>query len=79
MNEANAANGTGVAPETSISSGLDRPPVGPEVWGETHVLLPDSGRVRSRNVLTGEVLEVEGQIRLSQALANFPVALLTLE
>jgi (1->4)-alpha-D-glucan 1-alpha-D-glucosylmutase len=79
MNEANAANGTGAAPETSIYSGLDRPPVGPEVWGETHVLLPDSGRVRSRNVLTGEVLEVEGQIRLSQALANFPVALLTLE
>jgi (1->4)-alpha-D-glucan 1-alpha-D-glucosylmutase len=84
MSEANAAVNTPVvdtsaAAETANASAFDRPPIGPEVWGETHVLLPDSGRVKCRNVLTAEVFEVEGEIRLAQALANFPVALLSLE
>jgi maltooligosyltrehalose synthase len=79
MSEANAAGAPHAAAETANASVFDRPPIGPEVWGETHVLLPDSGRGRCRNVLTGELLEVEGQLSLAQALANFPVALFSLE
>jgi Maltooligosyl trehalose synthase len=84
MSEVNAAvatpaGDTPAAAETANASALDRLPIGPEVWGETHVLLPDSGRVKCRNVLTGEIFEAEGQISLPQALANFPVALFSLE
>jgi (1->4)-alpha-D-glucan 1-alpha-D-glucosylmutase len=77
--DATPANDTHAAAETTNASAFDRLPIGPEVWGETHVLLPDSGRVNCRNVFTGEILELEGQISLAQALANFPVALLSLE
>ena len=65
--------------ETTNTSGLDRLPLGPRVWGETNVLLPNGGRAKCRNVLTDQTLEVEGQIKLAEALAEFPVALFLLE
>ena len=66
----------------------DLPPIGPEIWQDTHVLFPCVCRERCQNILTGKDLELiqteqesDGQtsrhtkIRVSVALAEFPVAL----
>jgi len=49
------------------------------VWGDTHVLLPVGGREKYRNVFTGQVVDVDKQVNVSQALADFPVALGVIE
>ena len=64
---------------------IDLPPIGPQIWEDTHVLLPswDSSE-NYRNVFTGEVLDVQKisekngefvKVDVSQLLAEFPVAL----
>jgi (1->4)-alpha-D-glucan 1-alpha-D-glucosylmutase len=53
----------------------DTPPVGPQVWGDTHVLLPCGCPEKYRNVLTGQVRDLEAQISVSNALSDFPVGL----
>lgn len=65
-----------------LTGGVERAPLGPEVWGQTKLLLPpeDAGR-RYRNVYTGEVLAA-GQhnggavLPLAAVFAHFPAALL---
>ena len=58
------------------------PPMGTEVWSDTHVTVPSwKGRSRYRNVLTGEMLttvEIEGSqaLPVAQVLGVLPVALL---
>jgi (1->4)-alpha-D-glucan 1-alpha-D-glucosylmutase len=56
------------------------PPIGPEVWEDTHILLPSSGDRQYRNAFTGEDLAVAqedsyARIDLANALAQFPVAI----
>jgi (1->4)-alpha-D-glucan 1-alpha-D-glucosylmutase len=54
----------------------DPPPIGKEIWEDTHILLPPVGSSRTyRNVLTGEVLEVAAEVGVSKVLGGFPVAL----
>jgi (1->4)-alpha-D-glucan 1-alpha-D-glucosylmutase len=59
-------------------------PIGPQVWEDTHILLPACGCDQQyRNVLTGDILSAEKdnssvRIDLSYALAQFPVAICTL-
>jgi len=60
---------------------IDDPPLGPDYWGGTRLLIQDDLGTRFRNVLTGETVEVEltaeGRgLALGGALASFPVALL---
>jgi len=63
----------------------DVPPIGPRIWEDTHVLLPFcSCSKKYRNVFTGEALELQKsdnyeKIAVSEALAEFPVALCLLE
>jgi (1->4)-alpha-D-glucan 1-alpha-D-glucosylmutase len=68
-----------VSGDASASGENDPAPLGPQVWGDTHVLLPDDGGEKYRNVITREVADVNGQLNVSQALANFPVALGVIE
>jgi (1->4)-alpha-D-glucan 1-alpha-D-glucosylmutase len=75
LNEVNMAN----TDDNAEANALDFSPLGTRVWGDSHVSLPCKCREKYRNVLTGEVFELEGQISASQAFAEFPVALLVLE
>lgn len=75
LNEVSMAN----ADNNAEGNALDLPPLGTRVWGDTHVSLPCKCREKYRNVLTGEVFELEAQISASQAFAAFPVALLVRE
>jgi (1->4)-alpha-D-glucan 1-alpha-D-glucosylmutase len=53
-----------------------RPPVGREVWGDTHLTLADALPSSLVNVFTGETLHTEhGVLRIAEALGRFPVAL----
>ncbi len=76
---ANSHNARPNVAEAINTFGFDLLPLPPQVWGETHVLLPNDGRAKCHNVLTDQVLEVDGQIRVAEALADFPVALFLLE
>jgi (1->4)-alpha-D-glucan 1-alpha-D-glucosylmutase len=54
------------------------PPLGPAVWQDTEIPLGPMGPLHLRNVFTGELYDAEhGSIRAAEALAAFPVALLT--
>jgi (1->4)-alpha-D-glucan 1-alpha-D-glucosylmutase len=65
-----------------LAGEAERPPMGPEVWGMTRLLLPPPLASRSyRNLFTGEVLTADRSdgtpgLPLAAALSNFPVALL---
>jgi (1->4)-alpha-D-glucan 1-alpha-D-glucosylmutase len=65
-----------------LAGGVERVPLGHEIWGETRLLLPQEEAGRSyRNLYTGEVLtadEHEGRaaLRLAEVFGVFPVALL---
>jgi (1->4)-alpha-D-glucan 1-alpha-D-glucosylmutase len=65
-----------------LVGGAEQPPMGPEVWGTTRLLLPPALAARSyRNLFTGEVLAADNQdgtssLSLAAALGCFPVALL---
>jgi (1->4)-alpha-D-glucan 1-alpha-D-glucosylmutase len=55
---------------------LDVPPIAPQIWEDTHVLLPSGGCSKQyQNVFTGEVADLEKQISISKVLTEFPVAL----
>jgi (1->4)-alpha-D-glucan 1-alpha-D-glucosylmutase len=55
---------------------VDIPPIGPRVWDDTRITLPDyGGRNKCRNVFTGKLLNSATQISLAEALAEFPLAL----
>jgi (1->4)-alpha-D-glucan 1-alpha-D-glucosylmutase len=61
-----------------LAGGAERCPVGPEVWGNTRLLLPPrlAGR-RYVNLFTGEVLTADAaDILLATVLERFPVGLL---
>jgi (1->4)-alpha-D-glucan 1-alpha-D-glucosylmutase len=65
-----------------LTGGAERPPLGPEVWGDTRLLLPREQAGRSfRSLFTGAVLapgEHEGRpaLPLAEVFGQFPVALL---
>jgi (1->4)-alpha-D-glucan 1-alpha-D-glucosylmutase len=65
-----------------LVGGTEQPPMGPEVWGTTRLLLPPQLDASSyRNLFTGEVLDAESQdgtfsLSLAKALGGFPVAVL---
>lgn len=67
----------------TLAQGLERPPLGEEVWEDTALVLPEAvAPTRFRNVLTEETISVEKQnaqtvLPLSRVLASFPVALLS--
>ena len=56
--------------------GEDEDPLGPGVWQDTVVGLPDGAPVRWKNMFTNEMLTAENTLALSDALAVFPAALL---
>ncbi len=64
-----------------LVGGVERPPLGPEVWGKTRLLLPPPlAGLSYKNVFTGEVLTPEDNQgsgpSLGTVLGRFPVALL---
>ena len=69
----------------SLLRDFDRPPIGPQIWEDTHLLLPScSCAEKYRNAFTGETIEPEsadGQTKIAIAgiLAKSPVALCLLE
>jgi (1->4)-alpha-D-glucan 1-alpha-D-glucosylmutase len=69
----------------SLLNERELPPIGPEVWGDTHVVIPSCPcSTRYRDALTGEALNLSGNgdaltIHVAEALAKFPVALLATE
>ena len=54
----------------------DGPPIGPEVWGETVLRLPDGLAGRWENVFTGETPTGGESVAVAEALGVFPVAVL---
>jgi (1->4)-alpha-D-glucan 1-alpha-D-glucosylmutase len=76
-----------VAPRllTHLQPGGDRLPLGGDVWQDTLVLVPNvSPKGRWRNLFTDELLSTFAQeghmaLRVTEVLANFPVALLMAE
>ncbi len=64
---------------SATGAGEARPPVGPEIWGETRVALAEPlARGRYREVLSDRVVEPDGQGRLAlgEVFADLPLALL---
>jgi (1->4)-alpha-D-glucan 1-alpha-D-glucosylmutase len=64
----------------SLLGESDRPPAGPDVWGDTKIVLPSRpGHANCRNIFTGTVLDLPlsagSLIPVSEILKNFPVAL----
>jgi maltooligosyltrehalose synthase len=54
------------------------PPCGAAVWGDTHVLLGGADAPSWTNLFTGQTcLAEDSRILLAEALADFPLALLT--
>jgi (1->4)-alpha-D-glucan 1-alpha-D-glucosylmutase len=68
-----------VAPRL-ISGLLDEagiPPIGPNIWQDTQVLLPKKIRGKKfTNIFTGKIVELETEIPVSHVLLEFPVAVL---
>ncbi len=67
----------------TLTSGAETP-MGPDVWTDTHLQLPARLGHRFRNLLTDDVLELEGgasrgYVPLGEVLRRFPVALLLSE
>jgi len=66
-----------VVPRFLARRGVETPPLGPAYWQDTRVT---TGAVTGRftNILTGVTVSVDdGTLRVAEALADFPVALLT--
>ena len=66
----------------SLLGDSDVPPIGPEIWEDTEILLPSSiSRVECRNAFTGERVEFaefRARIAVSELFRHFPVALCVL-
>jgi (1->4)-alpha-D-glucan 1-alpha-D-glucosylmutase len=60
-----------------------RAPVGPDVWGDTELIAPDSAPTRWRNLLTDQVIEVRNgdrrSILIGELFSDLPLALLVVE
>jgi (1->4)-alpha-D-glucan 1-alpha-D-glucosylmutase len=56
--------------------GEDENPLGPDVWQDTVVGLPDGAPVRWKNIFSNELLTAENTLALGDAMAVFPAALL---
>jgi (1->4)-alpha-D-glucan 1-alpha-D-glucosylmutase len=55
---------------------INLPPIGPRVWEDTQLALPFSSHFeKCRNVLTGQVSQVDAQISVASTLADLPMAL----
>ncbi len=65
-----------------LLGGLERPPTGEEVWGDTWLSLPNEpAGSRYQNLFTGETVQAAAQanipgLALGTVLGQFPVALL---
>ena len=60
-----------------LTSGVEEPPLGETVWGNTRVLLPPKlNGATFRNLFSGEEFAAPDALRVAAALARFPVALL---
>jgi (1->4)-alpha-D-glucan 1-alpha-D-glucosylmutase len=70
-----------VIPRLLARLGVEGPPLGRDVWGDTRVRPGgELSRARFRNIFTGETITVEGDaIGVGDALRHFPVALLARE
>jgi maltooligosyltrehalose synthase len=69
-----------VAPRlvAKLAEGVERPPIGEEVWRDTWLELPDApANARYRNILTGETLVAQARgLRLAAIFSSLPVCLL---
>ena len=54
----------------------DAAPIGPPVWGEAAISLPEDLRGEFLDAMTGEKHRPEGRLQVAALLARFPVALL---
>jgi (1->4)-alpha-D-glucan 1-alpha-D-glucosylmutase len=63
----------------SLMKGVEKPPIGANVWGDTRLVLPQGfGGKQFHNVFTGQQIPTSaGELNASEALKNFPVALLS--
>ncbi len=60
-----------------LTGGAERMPVGEEAWGDTMIRVPEGWSGDGwENRLTGEVLKAGNELRVSEVLGRFPVALL---
>jgi (1->4)-alpha-D-glucan 1-alpha-D-glucosylmutase len=66
---------------TKLVPGADRPPLGPDVWGDTAVALPPGVPVGAyRNAFTGEHVELSSvPLSAGELLGAFPTAVLVCE
>lgn len=53
--------------------GQAQAPLGPKVWKDTAVVLPQGAPAKWKNVITGEGLTAQGKLPAAEALAAFPV------
>ena len=65
----------------ALTSDRGTPPLGPAVWGDTCLHLPDSNHLHFRDVFTNAVIDAEDRdggwsLPASRVFATFPVALL---
>jgi (1->4)-alpha-D-glucan 1-alpha-D-glucosylmutase len=64
-----------------LLGGSDLPPMGLNVWEDTHVVFPSGSTETYRNAFTGAVQQIpgdDGRLAVSELLAGFPVALYVL-
>jgi (1->4)-alpha-D-glucan 1-alpha-D-glucosylmutase len=65
---------------TQLVRGVDDMPLGPAVWQDTALELPEALGQRSyRNVFTGEIVGAAERLAVAELMANFPVTLLLAE
>ena len=69
-----------VVPRLLARRGVEAPPLGPEYWEDTALVVPADLGARVVNALTGERLEARDEaLPLGEIFAYFPVALLASE
>ncbi len=69
-----------VVPRLLARRGSEAPPLGPEYWRDTALVVPADLGTRFVNVLTGEHVQARGDaLALAEIFAHFPVALLVSE
>lgn len=60
---------------TLLNNDLDGTPTGSRVWQDTQVLLPDdAGSRKYRNIFTGGILSSDGNLNVSDAFGELPIA-----
>jgi (1->4)-alpha-D-glucan 1-alpha-D-glucosylmutase len=67
-----------IAQLTPAADSLPSPPLGPAIWTDTRIILEDGWPATLKNVFTGQDCPLaDSRLALADALADFPVALLT--